>query len=672
MRSLLITMILFFMTALQAEDGIGKLYHFSEDVRNVVHESSPIPEDFVLDEEQTDKAVAYMELDQELGDYAFSETLITPKDTDQPCDKTSSSDSSKKALAKKIEERKYNIYFTMTFNDAKAVGLAEGFMGKDNYSTFILQQSQAGNFKANQIQNLNQLKNKFKSENPDITLSALSFKEREEKLRDFAKSHTGVEIPKGMLLSELVISHAISNPNDWKTGMSQAKDDLSFEQKILVASHLGGKFSDRYNYDRAGGKGTGVVTIEEMLESVRSGKPGGICRDVSMAQSAILKELGVPKDKIYQLGYNTIGGGHAVVAIQDPNNPKNIVKLNYGYVSESDGAVGSSALIQNTSLPDFGMRNRVYDADGVPVASLPTEIGEVLYDVTEGNKGKIVPPSRHNLMKVNVDTPFGKGKVFTGETSSGDKVVGVALQKNFSTKRTDNEVAVAAISREGDRSFATLSQEALYLRAKTTFKGPRYDSENFSISSRAGVETEALLMKNKLNYSFGSQEESNVDVNIKPFIGASSTWSSDDKKTKLTADAEIEGYVVNDNIQTTLNEGTTLAFNKATFRTGIERKVTPQMKVVGETGVVLRQIGNSASFSGGIIKESSSSNYRALATYSTPLTNDVPIFLPESQKSFGLSVGGDHKRSGIYYQLEYNRNLDNKSNTVGLSAGWKF
>jgi hypothetical protein len=340
-----------------------------------------------------------MALDQELGEYAFSQTEKELPSSDQPCPQISNSDASKRALEEKIKERKYNLYFTMTFNDAEAVGLAEGFMGMNNLNVFMLGQANSGNPKANGIRSLGKLRQKYKSENPNSNFDSLGIKDREKVLIQFAQDSAGVEIPKGMLMSEIAIARAVSDPANWKAGMAEIKDDLSFDQKVLVASHLGGKFSERYNFDRAGSEGQGVVTIEEMLTSVRDVQPGGICRDVSMAQSAILKELGVPKDNIYQVGYTTTSGGHAVVAIQDPDNPKNIIKLNYGAVTESNEAVGSSALIQNTSLPDFGIKNKIYNADGDPVGNLPTEIGEILYDTTGGNRGKMIPASRHSIQK---------------------------------------------------------------------------------------------------------------------------------------------------------------------------------------------------------------------------------------------------------------------------------
>lgn len=668
--------LLIFLTALPsfAQDNLGEIYEFSEEVRNIVWETAPVPEDFSLKEEDTDRAVAFMELDQEIGEYAFSETEKRAPGSDQPCDNLSGSDASKKALAQKIKERKYNLYFTMTFNDAEAVGLAQGFMGKNNFNTFMLGQAyEGGNPKASQINTLGKLTQKYKNDNPGTNFDSLGIKEKEKLLIKYAKDNSSVDIPKGMLMSEIAISHAINHPGDWKSGMKEIKNELSFDQKILVASHLGGKFSDRYNFDRAGGSGRGVVTIEEMLTSVRDGHPGGICRDVSMAQSAILKELGVPKDKIYQIGYSTSGGGHAVVAIQDPDNPKNVVKLNYGYVTESNGAVGSSALLQNTSLPDFGMRNRIYDADGDPVGSLPTEIGEILYDSSGGNKGKITPPSRHNLQKVGIITPLGEGQVFTGETSSGDKVVGVTLQKTFRSKYMDNEIAAGVISREGERSLVNISQEAVYVRMKNTLNSPNLQTGNFTLGSRIGVESEGLFMQNRVNSTnYGDKDDSNVEVRTSPFIGASALWNSDDKKTQVNADIEVESDFVNKNIQLNPKEGMTLAFNKATIKTGMAHQVSPEMRVVGQTAIVMRQMGSSAHLSTGLLKETEHSNFRAVASYSTPITKDMPAFVPESQRNIGFSVGGEQKKSGIFYNFGYSRDLDNKSNTVGLSAGWKF
>ena len=99
---LIAALFMLILTPAFADGAIGELYHFAEDVRNVAWETAPLPQDFVLSEEDTDRAVTFMELDQELGEYVFSQTERPQEKSDTPCSQVSDSDASKKALEEKI------------------------------------------------------------------------------------------------------------------------------------------------------------------------------------------------------------------------------------------------------------------------------------------------------------------------------------------------------------------------------------------------------------------------------------------------------------------------------------------------------------------------------------------------------------------------------------------
>jgi hypothetical protein len=274
---------------------------------------------------------------------------------------------------------------------------------------------------------------------------------------------------------------------------------------------------------------------------------------------------------------------------------------------------------------------------------------------------------------MGIKTHLGEGNVFTGETSSGDKIVGVTLQKTDKTKYSETTKVIGIMQRQGDRDRLTLSQDALYLRMRTTLNSPSLELGNFSLSSRVGVEAKILAMQNKTKKDNGSTKESfNVDSMVSPIIGATANWNSEDKKTEVSADVEVEGYAINKNVQLTPLEGMTLAFNKTTIRTGITHDVTDQMRIVGQTGIVVREMGSSAQFSAGVLNGNTNSQYRSMATYSTPISNDIPAFLPESQRTFGFSHSGEKRKSGAYYQLDYTHDLDNDSNALSASTGWKF
>jgi hypothetical protein len=126
-----------------------------------------------------------------------------------------------------------------------------------------------------------------------------------------------------IIQSEYAVQYAIQNPDNWASEFESLGNSgaLSIEDKMLIASQLGGQFGEKYNLDRAS-DGVGVVTIEQLFASLASGSPGGVCRDISKAQGQILNALGVPEENIYLVSYSTPGGSHAILAVSDPDNPQ--------------------------------------------------------------------------------------------------------------------------------------------------------------------------------------------------------------------------------------------------------------------------------------------------------------------------------------------------------------
>ncbi|MCR9203595.1 MAG: hypothetical protein NXH75_03390 [Halobacteriovoraceae bacterium] len=677
--------IFLFSFSLFANEDLEKVVTLAEDVRDTVIEVernegnlSDDPE-FVLDEKTSDFVLNLQEMDKEVASIV-PESLIDSENrapqAEDPCDDHYSVS---EEVAERIKGRKFKIYFTATFSDQADIGLNPGFAGRNNYRNFMTYSSQNGHPDAYDIRSIGSLESKYLRQEKPTDWDSLSMVERGQRLHSFAQSFSGAEPSLGLILSEYAIKDMTANPSDWKSSLNEIKDHLSFDEKLKIASHFGGRFSDNYNSDRANGTGpraNGIVTIEEMLESVRDGVDGGVCRDVSQAQSLMLQELGVDKKDIYQTSYMTATAGHVVLAVKDPDNPKRIVKINYDYTDETDDRSGGSALTQNSSLPDFGHQWRIYDADGKPVGTVPSEFGEVLRDATRGRELSDGISRRHNLQRVYVDTPIGVGSIFTGTTTSGDNIVGVAVTNKAEEERTGSNFhyGIAAVRREGDRAVVKIEQNALYSFMKYTYNTPRYERGNFSIGARGGSDSEITLMDNTALYDSGREKSGvNIDSRVGLHYGADIKYASDDNRTRVTSGLTFEHYVASQNEQEGPKGGLTLARDRIVWSTAVERDITPDMMIAGESAIVFRDIGNTAAFKGVVVDKSS--QFGGTITYQTPL-EDVPAFNPMSSESVGLGVikswGRDGAKVRPSFRMDYVRDLDFDSNGLQAEFGIKF
>jgi len=572
-----------------------------------------------------------------------------------------------------LQKPLYHISLSFTSLLSGRITPVRGFYGRGPLYRFMADQVNQDIPEAEGLKTFKLLSNKFQENNPQIDLKQFTIFQKEKFLRDYVLNFSGIEIPENLLLSEIAIAHAIENPTHWKEDFSRIKNHITFDQKILIASYLGGKFSSQYNSQRAKDDGDGVISIEQMLFSVKNNIPGGVCRDVVIAQTEILMVLGIPKEHIYQVSYTTARKRHSTVLVKDQNNPRNILIQNYDHISQSNGATGTSAIFQNSAQPDFGFQNNVYDADGNSLGALHTELGEILYEVTGGNEGRPTPVTRHSLVKVALETPLGRGKIFSGKTLRGDTVEGVTLRKDFLYQKGKTNLALVGLQREGERSYLKLIQQALYIRLKSALHGPSLTHKRFSLNSTAGVEMETMIMQNKIKRRGKiTADAGHIDSLGRPYLSLSTLWRSKTNKTRWKTDVLLEGIIHNSHIGQYALKDPALVFNMSTIHTEIAHQLTHSLVVVAEAGMKIRPLGTSVTLTTGLLMKSSDKKTILTTTYAAPTDKDVPIFLPESQTTLQIGIGQSYRKSNLYYQIKYSRNLDTQKSSIDNTLGLQY
>ncbi|WP_412474241.1 hypothetical protein [Halobacteriovorax sp. YZS-1-1] len=259
--------------------------------------------------------------------------------------------------------------------------------------------------------------------------------------------------------------------------LSEAKEYMNFNQKIYIGHILGHMMNNHYDHDR---DPDGIVSQDEIYRAQRNGYDAGVCRDIAVAQATVLKDLGI--SETYILAYATAGDGHAMVIAQDPDNKDRIVSLNYGEVriNESPSAQGLS---QDSSLADFGISYRIFNADGTPHDRLSTELGYVLNKVLGFDNNLSSPGSKFdgiNFSSVDYTKGIFTATAFYSDNASGLNTLG------------------AGVSLRRDTEHLTLNAGATGYHSRKSLKHREFHSQSIGIFG--GIE--AQLRTGKTDFGF--------------------------------------------------------------------------------------------------------------------------------------------------------------------------
>lgn len=667
MKKISVIFFLIFAFNLKAQDEFDKLYLFSEDVRDVVLKSPgghPMPNrEFQLTTEQSDQMKALSSLDDSMRTHL--EVTKNKKDCDQTSTSKSQSD-----LEKRVDDRSFQIDAVVFTSDKKFEQNALGRFMSDDYINYMGQLYQKGNAKSADVYTVSSLEAKYKSANPGTDLSALTLSQKEKVLNDYAESYLGTKLPGGLLMKEMAFQRMIDHSSDWKTTLTEAKDKLSTEQKLQLVSKLGGYFGNLYNYDRMekGDKARGeFVDTAQLLDSVKNGTPGGICRDIALAQTQILKELGF--DHNYVVSYKTLSGRHSTVITTDPATGK-IVKFNYNETTEMKKGSGTEALIQDTSMPDHGLGFNIYDTNGKPVTKVPSELAQMLKDSAGGDIGRDFNQRNYSLTKVGFSSTYVDGNLFTGKTSTGENLYGVSLFK----KMTPNEYLTigmgASLSKvEGDRSLVHIDQENLYLRSSAELNSPKLHLGPVTTGAFAGASTDLLISNNKetsLSSNRSVEAKKEMDSTADMYLGVQNTITTPDEKTSV--DSKVYANFYPDWNHVARGDKTIAALDSIVVQTGVSHAISDDTRALIDTAVVMKNYGTNLVLKGSL--EDDARGMRYTAGVSTPLTKDMPTFLPGGERRAFASV---EKQSERYsFSVEYERNFDNQSNSLMIKGKVKF
>ncbi len=534
----------------------------------------------------------------------------------------------------------FSVSLSMSFSNVDNLDRAMSFVGKASLAEFMSEQVDLGNSKATSIDNIKKVEAHYLAHSESMdqeSYSDLSLQEKSATLTRFVADEYSIEVPNSIVLMDLSVEQMINAPLDWKESLNEIKSEISFDDKIRLASYLGGRLSSDYNSARSaeGLNAEGIISLEEMLENLSNESPGGICRDITLAQSQILQELGVDKDNIYQMSYAVAKGHHAVLVIQDPEDSTKIVKINYDLVQTNEGVSGGSSLYQDGILADAGIVYKIYDADGVPVDKVPSEIGSIFREVTDYQANIDQGVNAYNLTKTVIRSRWVDATVFSGQLSTGESVNGIALNRTKHYQNSYQEFGVAYLNRVGDaKASSRIDQDVLFARIKDV-QARQVEIGPIMIRGYAGAEIEGAYLMTRIEAKDSDKviEGNTIDAHG-AIIGGASIAHSTDAATYM-ASVDLTGMFDYNNLAEAYSSGYGVFKDDVQVSASVERNITSDISVKAKVMLTYKNVGEVASIELGLKNQKNLSSIDFL--YQTPLS-EIPIFVDGSTQIYRVEA----------------------------------
>lgn len=649
MKKILIMANLFAINSF-ANDSVNEIYSLSNNTMDVITHTKEFPSDgrFNLTTEETDLAFNLGKNDYYIGEYASA--VKNPLWQKIGCREAQDIP---KEVEKDYGDRNFRIG-AMSVNSLSDFERSEQFKYSDNeYATIM--NSKGYSVASNSKYSWNNLLKRFKEYDPNADAGINS-----EKLAAFIKKETGQDIPKGTLASEFMYRDLLKKPDDWKQTLEKSKNALSFDEKIKLVAKLGNQFNNDYNFKRTeqGSKDSeGIVSTETLLRNLSTSDAGGVCRDVSLSQSQMLKSLGV--NESYSVAYTSNRGGHATLIVVDPNDKNRIIKLNYGDVRTDDGKKGRAALDQDNSLPNVGMRYRIYDNEGKPVASVPTELGNILKDVTNQERD---PGRSYSLHKAYFGTDDIQGSLFNGKTSTGETINGVALygKGNAFNDHLETKAGITAYKAQADKTYYDIDQTGVYAYTSAELKTTIYDGDYGKLGTGVGGTIEIQMLNAKSKGKVYKEEFNEKLSDEQVSVYSRSTYQTDlTDKDRISFSGQVNGRLDKDNVA---DEGSkSIHYDSTVFISSYEHAFNEDLSSSLEVSNKLSRYGNNTSF-----KAALQENNNRYTLGGTLVSSDAPSFISGQN-----TVNAGYERAtknDWYFRLEYEKNLDSDNQQVNFKA----
>lgn len=505
-----------------------------------------------------------------------------------------------------------------------------------------------------------------------------------EAFRNFLRD-CNIEAPVDQIAMRLGLDRVFRSTNDSEVRQvfEELAPKLTFEQKIELGSRLGGMLLQGYDYERAKGgpNSKGVVTFRDMINGRRNGTPSGVCRDMSQAIAVSLKQMGI--DQAYVVAYQTAGGGHATVLVQDPNNPMKTYNINYNFQTSTESGSALSHLQQDSTIPSVGTDMRIYTPEGKQLTALPTNLGLALSEIA-GREAKDVDPMLRSENQIGV-ARYNIGKGITAgagvaATPDGDKVIAATANYHGGSERFPLNMSVVLFRNERDTNS----------RGELTSYGYFVEGEQRIVSDPLKVKTSqgevAMNVEGRINFNMSMSRSELSGSSAGPGISGSrdvtasaavnGTFRSNNGNTSVNSRLEATGGLSSNDVR----DSNSMSFDlrNVTGSVEVSQKLASNLEGFAGTSVTARpSFGAQSRQETGILRRNNDGSVTSiLLGHEGQVLGEAPVFIPGSRERLTLDARYENKgyavSGGVFCRQSQNGMKDCGARTSAtISLGGK-
>ncbi len=261
----------------------------------------------------------------------------------------------------------------------------------------------------------------------------------------------------------------ITKQTDLDQALQQMGKARSTEEIIDFTAKMG-RLMERKIYDVERNKemigAEGGISGLQLLEALRTNGTAGVCRDMALFQSQMIEQMGKQQGlKGYVSAFATTGPNfHTTVLVEDTRHPGTSYVMNYGKTGKETDGSGTMARSQAHSIPNTGIKMRIFGSDGRMVNVSDSLLGAFLHEVVGAEAD---PTSRARIGAVRFqigDDPCNTFTLATGQLEDGTRVSTLSYVLEAKTKTSTHRLTFALSSGQTPTQTENLDFQSLLVR----------------------------------------------------------------------------------------------------------------------------------------------------------------------------------------------------------------
>lgn len=457
--------------------------------------------------------------------------------------------------------------------------------------------------------------------------------------------------------------------------LSKEMAKAPYGKKVDFLANFLSYLNDNYDFESLEPGKDKDPTDKEIMsaldDSIKSGRPvpAGVCRHMHQLAVRMAQAMGIKE--AFGVGFRTHGGGHRTLVLTSPDDPTKVIQLNYGSKSENNGVSGPSALSQNHTLPDTGIKLRIFNGKDDLAIQLPSDQGDILNKVTGGEDKELSPDhkSQAQIQQVGVGTPYGTVRFFHAKTPMGNQTEMMGGAYNIKVNYNDvfyGEYGIAGFTADRPVQGGTLKTAGAYGQTTQGFNLKVYSAPNVNISTFGELHLRGSLYCSSVN---GGKCEQNQDSQVDLYGGILARYRTGPltHRTSLT-------------FQATGDTGTNsngISVNVPVVKLSHDTDIRISSSITGNLGggVTMYNLGTGTYFTynghGGIESKKTGTYFGVEAN--GRLTNSTPFWIPGAEHTASAVVNQSIFGKKLYVGAEGKQSFDLKDNHyLGITLGGTF